>query len=400
MKIAYFDCISGMSGDMLAGALIDAGLDLSFFKKELRKVAVDGYAVRAERQSRLGISGTRFIVELKEAGHGHEHGNGHAHGRSFSDIVKLIRASRLAPAVKDDVIDIFKIVARAEGKIHNRSMNDVHFHEVGAVDSIIDIVCAAVGIRALGIQKACASQIPAGSGVVRCAHGVFPVPAPATAEILKGIPLVKGAVRQELVTPTGAAIIRHFVSSFDGFPQMQIGTIGYGVGSKDFKEIPNIFRLMIGEAPDTPSAGDTAYVIESNIDDINPQIYEYLSEKLFAAGARDVWLTPISMKKMRPAVMLSVLAEPATVDTMTGLIFAETTTLGIRIRETARKVLERRKKQVRTPYGPVSVKLGFLDGTCVSANPEYEDCKKIARRRGVALKEVMRAAAASCHMKK
>lgn len=385
---------------MLAGALLDAGLDLSFFKKELKKVAVDGYAVRAERQSRSGISGTRFIVELKEAGHGHEHGNGHGHGRSFSDIVKLIRASRLAPAVKTDVIDVFKIVARAEGKIHDRSMNDVHFHEVGAVDSIIDIVCAAAGLRALGIQKVHASKIPAGSGVVSCAHGVFPVPAPATVEILKGIPLVKGAVPQELVTPTGAAIMRHFVSSFDGFPQMKLGTIGYGVGSKDFKEIPNLFRLMIGEASDTPAAGDTACVIETNIDDMNPQIYEYLSEKLFAAGACDVWLTPISMKKMRPAVMLSVLAEPGKVDAMTGLIFAETTTLGIRIRETARKVLERRKKQVRTPYGPVCVKLGLLDGVCVSANPEYEDCKKIARRRGVPLKAVMRAAAASCDKKK
>jgi len=398
MKIAYFDCFSGLSGDMLAGALIDAGLDLSFFKKELKKVAVDGYAVRAVRESRSGISGTRFIVETAPAGR--DHGHAHGHGRSFADIEKLIRASRLAACVKADAMDIFTIVARAEAKIHNRPVGTVHFHEVGAVDSIVDIVCAAAGLRELGIKKVYASRIPAGGGMVACAHGVFPVPAPATVEILKGVPFVKGEVAEELVTPTGAAIIRHFAASYDGLPAMKVLTTGYGIGAKDFGRVPNVFRLMIGESAAGSLQDDTVCVIETNIDDMNPQLHEHLCARLFAAGACDVWFTPITMKKMRPAVMISVLAQRRAADDLMRMIFRETTTLGVRIRETDRKILTREKKQVRTPYGAVTLKLGYLDGECVSANPEYDECRKIACRKGIALKEVMRAAASSPANKK
>lgn len=384
MKIAYLDCYSGISGDMVVGAMIDLGLGLDFFKGELKKLDLDGFSVSARREKRSGIAGTRFIVEQDE-----KH---HPHGRSFKDIERLIKKSRLSDKVKNDAIGIFRIVAEAEAKIHDVSAGDVHFHEVGAVDSIVDIVCAAAGFDRLGVKKICASKVPTGGGSVRCAHGVFPVPAPATVEILKGVPVVKGGVEEEMVTPTGAAVLKYFTSSFGEAPEMKIEKAGYGAGKKDFKEIPNLFRLILGESAAGAVSEERVSIIETNIDDMNPQICEYLSERLFDSGALDVWLTPISMKKMRPAFMLSVMAASGDIDKLSEIIFSETTTLGVRICAAGRITAERRSESLKTPYGNISVKIGSFNGKVISVTPEYEDCKRIAKNNKVPLKDIINSA--------
>ena len=375
-KIAYFDCCSGISGDMVLGALIDCGLDIKMLRKELAKLDLKDYAVSAAKDERHHIVGTNLSVRFKES----------KHHRTFKDIKTLISRSRLSQRVKDLSISIFANLAKAEAKIHGCKPDDVHFHEVGAIDSIVDIVGTAIGVEHLGIEKVYASPLPLGTGWVNTSHGRMPVPAPATLELLTGVPTAKSFVRAELTTPTGAAIIKTLAENFGSMPEMKIAKTGYGIGDKDFKEIPNILRINLGEVSSGP---ERLLVLETNIDDMNPQIYEYLMAKLFKNGALDVFLVPIQMKKGRPAILLKVLSPANKKDALMDTIFKETTTIGIRSYEVDRYCLERSIKEVSTPYGKVKVKISQKGGEAINIQPEYEDCKKIAEKKNLSLKDVI-----------
>ncbi|MBI3755783.1 MAG: nickel pincer cofactor biosynthesis protein LarC [Deltaproteobacteria bacterium] len=385
MKIAYFDCFSGISGDMVLGALIDSGLDVKTLQGELNKLPVKGFSISASREARHHISGTRFKVKFKES----------RHHRTFSDIKNLINKSKLSAKVKELSAAIFLNLAKAEAKVHGCRVDNVHFHEVGAVDSIVDIVGTAVGIEQLGIEKLYSSPLPLGSGWVETSHGRMPAPAPATLELLKGVPVAPSSVASELTTPTGAAIIKTLAQDFGDMPRMKIGSIGYGIGDKDFKEIPNMLRLVIGQGSGEKvraNGHSPLLMIETNIDDMNPQIYEYLMARLFKKGAIEVFLIPIQMKKNRPAVLLKALCSENKKGAIMDVIFEETTTIGIRAYEVDRCCLERSMKEVSTSYGKVGVKISERDGKPVNIRPEYEDCKKIAEKKTVPLKQVMDAA--------
>ncbi|MFC2149534.1 nickel pincer cofactor biosynthesis protein LarC [Candidatus Auribacterota bacterium] len=384
MKTAYMDCIGGASGDMIVGALLDAGMPLAYLKRELSKLAVPGYSLRVSREKRGGISGVRFDVRLKEKIRKPK--------RSYSDIKRLLLKSGLKESVKKDSIEIFRIIAHAEAGVHDQPPEQVHFHEVGAVDSIVDIVGASIGFDYFGFEMTCASAMPLGSGLVACEHGVFPAPAPATVRILEGVPVRRTNVEGEMVTPTGAAILKYYVSKYGRSNEFIVKKSGYGLGKNDLKSVPNITRLLLGESVEDRSESNDIKLIETNIDDMNPQIYGYLVQKLFAAGALDVWLTPITMKKMRPATMLSVMAGPDDLQSITSQIFAETTTLGVRITNSARVVLERKKETVKTKYGTINVKIGSRAGSVANVSPEYEECRKLAEKKKVPLKQVMKSA--------
>ncbi|MBI5682846.1 MAG: nickel pincer cofactor biosynthesis protein LarC [Deltaproteobacteria bacterium] len=384
MKTAYFDCFSGISGDMTVGAFIDIGLDINALKRELKKLPLKNYTLIAEKDKRHSITGTKFRCQVSEVRCQEK--------RTYIDIKKLIEKSKLKKPVKDLSLKIFKTLAEAEAKIHNCKIDDVHFHEVGAVDSIIDIVGAAIGINELGIEEVYSSPIPLGSGMVKTSHGIMPVPAPAAIEILKGVPTQPSHVKDEITTPTGAAIIKTLAHSFGEIPQMNILKTGYGVGDKNFKEMPNILRVIIGEnvhGSRLTAHGSRLIMLETNIDDMNPQVYEYVMERLFEAGALDVFLTPIQMKKNRPAVLLNCLCEEDKKDKLLEIIFRETTSIGIRIYSVDRYCLAREIKKVSTRYGKINVKVSKLDGKIVNVQPEYEDCKRIAKEKKVPLKEVM-----------
>ena len=329
MKIIYFDCFAGAGGDMILGALIDAGLSVEDLKEELSQLSLSGYEIRAEKSIKKGISGTKFHVNVS-----HDH-----HHRSLNDILKIIDGSSLSDDVKGQSKKIFTRLAEAEGKIHNKPVEEIHFHEVGAVDSIIDIVGTVIGLDRLDIREVRVSRIHVGTGFLECAHGTLPVPPPATLELLKNIPVYSTGIESELVTPTGAAILSTLSSCFGEIPSMCIEKTGYGLGSRDLT-IPNVLRILVGETDDNYDV-DTVQLIETNIDDMNPQFYEYIIESLFAHGAKDVFLTPIIMKKNRPGVVLSVLASPEKIDELIDIIFQETTTLGVRISEVKkRKILK------------------------------------------------------------
>jgi hypothetical protein len=376
VKVAYFDCFSGISGDMILGALIDLGLDVGYLKGELGKLDISGYEIKARRVEKNHVFGTDFEVVVKEK----------QRPRSLLDILNLIEDSGLDVEVKRLSKKIFQKLGEAESKVHDISIDEVHFHEVGAVDSIIDIVGAAVGIKKLGVENVFCSNLPLGTGFISCAHGKLPVPSPATVEILKGVPVYYTNVRHEMVTPTGAAIITSISSCFGEMPLMKISRIGYGVGKTDM-EHPNLLRVFLGDAE-----GDYGFevtnVIETNVDDMNPEVYDYLFKKLFDNGALDVFLTNIQMKKNRPGVKLSVISAPEDVGRLLDIIFDETTTFGVRIYETRRAKLYVEKKTVRTKYGDVTVKIGKLDGVVKTVSPEYEDCRKVAERNKISLKEV------------
>lgn len=379
MKIAYFDCCAGISGDMVIGALIDSGLDVKTLQRELNKLPVKGFSISASREARHHIAGTRFKVKFKES----------RHHRTFADIKDLINKSTLSAKVKELSATVFLILAKAEAKVHGCKVDDVYFHEVGAVDSIVDIVGTGIGIEQLGIEKIYSSPLPMGSGWVETSHGRMPVPAPATLELFKGVSVVSSPVASEITTPTGAAIIKTLAQGFGDMPRMKIESIGYGIGDKDFKEIPNILRLVIGQGS---GGSEKLLMIETNIDDMNPQIYEYLMTRLFKKGALDVFLIPIQMKKGRPAILLKVLCPENKKELIIDAIFEETTTIGIRTYEVDRCCLERSMKEVSTPYGKVKVKVSQRDGKPINIRPEYEDCKKIAAKKNVPLKQVMDAA--------
>jgi uncharacterized protein (TIGR00299 family) protein len=383
--IAYFDCFSGISGDMVLGALVDAGAPLPTLEAELRKLGLENWTISAEKVKRGAISATHVKVESQE-----DH-----HHRGLSIILKRIEAAHLAPRAADRAKRIFTRLAEAEAKVHQLPIDQVHFHEVGAVDSIIDIVGAAIGFELLGIDEFACSALDVGAGQVKTAHGLLPVPAPATAELLRGAPMYTSGIQRELVTPTGAAIATTLATRYVELPEMNLRAIGYGAGSADLEEKANVLRLLIGEStasePGEHWDGQVT-VIETNLDDMSPQIYGYFAEKALAAGALDVFSTPVQMKKNRPGLLVTLLSEPANVSHLIDLVFRETTTIGIRTHEVRRKTLDRELIPVATPFGEVRMKISRMNGTVLNASPEYDDCQRIAAERGIPLKQVIAAA--------
>ena len=420
MKIAYFDCFSGISGDMILGALVDAGVDEDVLREELSKLKLREYNLNFTKSTKHGITGTKADVKIlaESASHHHEHGSdehneehagdnhnksshSHSHSRFLSDIFTLVEESSLSQKVKKTAKQIFDRLATAEAKVHNATKETVHLHEVSGVDSIVDIVGAVIGIDLLGIEEVYASPISLGSGFIRCAHGVMPVPVPGSLELLSGALVHQTSIRKELTTPTGAAIITTFAKGFGAMPQMTIDKIGYGAGSRDLEEQPNLLRVIIGEkkkdSPLIKGAGgcydeDKIIVLETNIDDMSSEIYGYLMEKLFPLGALDVFLTPIFMKKNRPATMLKVLVEYQNLKKVIDFIITETTTFGVRFYEVERKKLQREFISVKTEYGDIRVKMGKLGDEVIKAVPEYEDCKKLAEANDVPIRKIYESA--------
>jgi len=382
MKVLYFDCFAGISGDMIIGALLDAGLDFDFLNNELGKLKLNGYELTADKVLKNSISGTKFNVKVSEKEH---------HHRNLQDISSIIKNSGLDEDIKKHCADIFGSVAEAEARMHGTKIDKVHFHEVGAVDSIIDIAGSVIGLKALGVDRIYASEVHIGRGFTGSMHGTIPVPAPATVELLKGIPVYSRGIPFELTTPTGAAVIRHFCKNFGPVPDINIFSTGYGAGSRDL-EIPNLLRVIIGEATGDNTGFDSAVMIETGIDDMNPEYYEYIFEKLFSSGALDVFLVPVIMKKSRPGIILNVLTTEEKLSIVSEIIFSETTTSGLRINRVQRNKLFREQKKVSTDYGDILVKVNRTAEKTITVSPEYEDCKKAAKNKNVPLKAVYDAA--------
>jgi hypothetical protein len=385
IRHAYFDCFSGISGDMVLGALVDAGADLRAIEAELRKLGLEGWEISATKVKRGEIFATHVKVETSE---GHHH-------RGLSIILQRIENANLAPRAAERARKIFTRLAEAEAKVHQLPVEQVHFHEVGAVDSIVDIVGAAIGFELLGIDEFACSPFDVGAGQVKTAHGLLPVPAPATAELLKGAPMFTSGIAKELVTPTGAAIAITLSTRYAEIPEMTLKAIGYGAGSADLKEKANVLRILIGETAVTEPGeywDAPVTVIETNIDDMSPQIYGYFAERALEAGALDVFSSPVQMKKNRSGQLVTILSEPHNVTRLIDLLFRETTTIGVRTHEVRRKTLARESVTVETPFGEVRMKISRLHGSVLNATPEYEDCRRIAAQKGIALKDVLAAA--------
>jgi pyridinium-3,5-bisthiocarboxylic acid mononucleotide nickel chelatase len=453
MRIAYLECFSGISGDMFLGALVDAGVPPELFVRTVEALGVDA-RLEISRVDRSGINATK--VDVIAAGekelpreefwaqetqhthepnhqhdHAHAHTHSHAHGgepspsyqhehshahegkhshphthshdqahRGLAEIRQIIRRAAIAPSAQERAIRIFEALGAAEAKVHNSDIENIHFHEVGAIDAIVDIVCAAVGSESLGIDEWVCSPLNVGGGTVVCAHGTFPIPAPATLELLKDAPVYSGEIQKELVTPTGAAIVSVLASRFANFPRIKPLKTGYGAGSRNFKGVPNVVRLTLGETVQTepavlPSSAATTEeitILEANLDDMSPQVFGYVMERAFAQGALDVFGTAVQMKKNRPGMLLTVLCRPEDAQHLTRLIFAETTSLGVRMRQEARATLARRHVSVQTKWGDVRMKLANLNGSISNYAPEYEDCRRIAEQQQVPLKAVMQEA--------
>jgi pyridinium-3,5-bisthiocarboxylic acid mononucleotide nickel chelatase len=440
MRIAYLECFSGISGDMFLGALVDAGVAPRLFEETVTALGV-GARLEISRVVRSGISATKVDVwvngekdmprqeywekegrgsvvhDHSEHPHNHDHAHSHdnshhhhsheadastalatkhEHGRGLREIREIIAKSTISERAKKTAIAIFEALGAAEAKIHSVPIEEIHFHEVGAVDAVVDIVCAAVGAEALGVDEVICSSLNVGGGTVKCAHGTFPVPAPATVELLKGVPVYSSGVQAELVTPTGAAIVRTLASRFVPFPEMTVEKSGYGAGTRDFPGHPNVVRLTIGEAAPqlaAKTASETITVLEANLDDLNPQVFGYVVDRLIEEGALDVFGIPVQMKKNRPGSLLTVLCKPEHTEKLTQIIFTETTTLGVRRRDEVRQALARRWENVRTQWGEVRIKIGSMNGTVTNYAPEYEDCRRIAAEHSVPLKTVMQEAA-------
>jgi len=384
MQTLYYDCFAGISGDMNLGAMIDLGVDRNFLLDELHKLNLDTYELTIQKDQRRGIAGTRVDVLLTE----HDH-----HARTFKDIIQLIETSGLSPAVRALSLDIFRRIATAEGKIHDRAVDDVHFHEIGAIDSIVDIVGAAICLDHLNVGKVLSSPVQVGGGFVTCAHGVLPVPAPATAELLRGIPIKSGLVPFETTTPTGAAILAATVHAFTENLHFTIDKVGYGIGHRD-TEIPNVLRLFLGEMPEeerrtTDTETGDAVILECNIDDMNPEHYPYIMDLLFSKGAHDVFLTPIIMKKSRPAVKISVLCDLGRQKEMEAVLWHHSSSFGLRFHKVAKSMLTRKMITVKTAFGEISVKEGYFQGRKIKSKPEYEDCLRLAKEKGLSLTAIM-----------
>jgi uncharacterized protein (TIGR00299 family) protein len=446
MRIAYLDCFSGISGDMFLGALLDADAGVSPRLLEETVAALDvGARIEITRVLRAGVSASKVDVIVRgqrevpadayaghqhthshgvvdhdhaaeERGHGTSHEHGHAH-RGLQEIGAMIQRTPISEVAKQRAIAMFETLGRAEARIHNTDIDRVHFHEVGSEDAIIDIVCAAVGSEALGVDEWVCSPLNVGGGTVQCAHGTLPVPVPATLEILKecGAPVYSGEVHKELVTPTGAAIVSVLTKRFEPMPKLRVDRIGYGAGYRDLRQQPNVLRVVIGETevchsdterstsggpfkPDfgfsgeVPPDTDTITILETNIDDLNPQVFGYVMERALAMGALDVFSLPVQMKKNRQGTLLTVLCRPEDASAITNLLFAETSTLGVRTRTEQRRILARRHVSVQTPWGDVRIKVGSLNGKVSNYAPEYEDCRRVASEHGVPLKRVMQEA--------
>jgi pyridinium-3,5-bisthiocarboxylic acid mononucleotide nickel chelatase len=449
MRIAYLDCFSGISGDMFLGALVDAGVPAKLFEDTVAALDI-GARLEVSRVNRSGIAATKLDVYVhgeKELpreifweqqshaqkhdhdhshkhGHDHDHGHepvelkehnysqarnegsragapaphehGHEHGRGLKEIREIIRnAAGMSEQAKSVAISIFDALGAAEAKIHNSDIESAHFHEVGAVDAMVDIICASVGAEALAVDEIVCSPLNVGGGTVKCAHGLLPVPAPATVELLKDAPVYSSGIQVELVTPTGAAIVKTLAKRFAPFPAMTIEKSGYGAGVRDFPGHANVLRLTVGETQPESAAStsqETISVLEANLDDLNPQVVGYVIERLLDAGALDTFAVPVQMKKNRPGILLTVLAKLEDASRLTHIIFTETSTLGVRRREERRQTLARKWITVETRWGNVRLKIGSMNGRVTNYAPEYEDCRKIAAQHHVPLKSVMQAA--------
>ena len=418
MKVLYLDIFSGISGDMFLGALIDLGVDFKRLESELAKLGLEGYTLSANRRQKCAIEGVKFDVHLAcDHGHDHSHDHGHSHAhshshshehnhgadaghsRNFGQISELIHRSTLNDWVKQKAVAVFLRVARAEGRIHGMAPFEVHFHEVGAVDSIVDIVGACVALDLLGRPRVLAGPLVEGTGFIQCAHGRFPIPAPATLNILadRGVVITQCDEPHELVTPTGAAILAEFAESFGPMRGLRLEKVGFGLGTRDNHTRPNVLRAVLGAAADDAAAAhdwesDTVAVLETNLDDINAEVLGHFVERALGAGALDVFHTPIQMKKNRPGVLLSVLCAEADADKFAALILRETSAFGVRRTMADRRKLRREFVTVKTPFGEVQVKLGKLDGKVVQAAPEFESCRVLAEKSSVPIKAVYEAA--------
>jgi pyridinium-3,5-bisthiocarboxylic acid mononucleotide nickel chelatase len=435
MRIGYLDCFSGISGDMFLGALLDAGLPARVLEEtvaELNRTAALNVRFEISRVGRSGISATKVDVwaggekdqpriehqRSKPHRHGHTHENaheavlGHEHRhapgagtavlehphthRGLREIREIIRGASVSSAAKEKALAMFEALGAAEAKIHNTDIEAIHFHEVGAADAIVDIVCAAVGSEALAVDEWICSPLNVGSGTVQCAHGEFPVPAPATAELLKNVPIFSSGINAELVTPTGAAIVSVLAKRFGPLPQLKASSIGYGAGTRDFEGPANVLRVLIGDSVSAEESStlpgiteETIAVIEANVDDLSPQVLGYTLERLLAEGALDVFYTPVQMKKSRPGMLLTVLANTSDAERLSQILFSETTTLGLRVRREKRLVLARRWETVATPWGDIRIKIAGPDGAETNHAPEYEDCRRIAQEHQIPLKSVI-----------
>jgi len=386
MKTLYFDCFAGASGDMILGALIGVGVDPQALTTQLALLNVSGYEVKFEAVDRSGISAMRAHVRVAPE-HSHRH---------LKDILKIIFESSLSDSVKDRAKQIFSRLAEAEAKIHNIPVEKIHFHEVGALDAIIDVVGACIGFELLGIERFVCSELHVGSGMVEMAHGRFPIPPPAVAELLKNAPVYASDIKGELVTPTGAAIISTVCSEFGPLPRMTVQSTGYGAGSREYPNFPNVLRLIVGEDADSEVHGvERLIIVETNIDDMSPQLYGHVMEQALSRGALDCYFTPVQMKKNRPGVLVSILCRPSDRDEMCELLLAETTTLGVRYYEVMRRALERETRSVETGFGSIDVKVARLNGRVVKEMPEYEQCRRAAEKANVPLQVVEQAARAA-----
>ena len=419
MKIAYFDCFSGISGDMTLGALVDVGVPPEMLADGLSTLKLDAeFSLHFEKATKHGITGTRAIVEVhpahtsyadshQEHGHRHDHGHTHHHThdhedhdhgptRHLSDIFKLLDGSDLDPEIRDTAKRVFDRLAEAEAKVHNMSKANVHLHEVSGIDSIVDIVGSVIGLTYLDVDAVYASPLSLGRGFVRCAHGLMPVPVPGTMELLKGVPIHQTDIPKELVTPTGAALITTLSQEFGVMPQMRLDRVGYGAGTRDLEQRPNLLRLCLGEKKSSSSSQTTHHhaetdsvdIIETNVDDMSPEITGYVTSQLFEHGALDVFLTPIFMKKNRPATQITVLCPTAHRDKLIELLLTETTTFGVRLSSANRVKLRRDFTQVETQWGTIQAKRGYLNGTLIKTVPEYEDCKRLAEQNRVPLRQI------------
>ncbi len=412
MKILYYDCFCGISGDMNLGALVDLGVDSQYLIGELSKLGLSSeYEIKIQKAQKMGISGTRVDVILKVAQHSHDHHN-HGetehhhldqehhglveaeehhehHHRNLHDIETIINRSSLSPKVKESSMDMFMKIARAEAKIHGKSIEEVHFHEVGATDSIVDMVGAAIALDYLGVEKIMASPVQVGGGFVKCAHGLFPVPAPATMEILQGAPIKSGLVQFETTTPTGAAILASNVEKFTSQINFSATNIGYGIGHRDL-EVPNVLRVYLGLEASKGEEIETQYILETNIDDMNPELYNYVEERLFETGALDVFRTPIIMKKGRSAIKLSILVSAEKTEAVESTLFRETTSIGLRKYQVGKIMLQRETVTLLTHYGNIRVKKSFYQGMPIKYKAEYEDCRKAALENQIPIRQVYR----------
>jgi pyridinium-3,5-bisthiocarboxylic acid mononucleotide nickel chelatase len=381
MKLAYFDCFSGISGDMTLGALVDAGCSADLLRGELKSLQVPGWTLTTEKVWKSGMAATYARVQTEDQ---QKH-------RSLATILEILKSSSLAAPIRERASRIFQKLGEAEAHVHDAPLEKVHFHEVGAVDAIVDIVGSCIGFHALGVERFACSPLNVGGGTAKMAHGVLPVPAPATARLLRGAPTFSNGVQRELVTPTGAAIVATLCDSFGPQPPMTVSAIGYGAGTTDLEGQPNVVRIMIGESAEKESApGDEEIsIIEANLDDMNPQIYGYVLEKALLAGALDVYTTALQMKKNRPGTLLTILCRPEDTEALMSLLFAETTTFGVRSHRAQRRALPREWVNVSTTYGSVRIKLSRSNGHILHVTPEYDDCRKLAVEKRVPLQQVI-----------